>query len=239
MNTSNHTVLITGAGSGIGLALARIFHANGNRLILVGRDAQKLRHAAQELPGAQTHIADITKENDREALIRAHAHITVLINNAGIQINTPFATQSEADIAREIMTNFTAPVLLTRAYLPHLLSREEAAVVNITSGLALVPKESAAVYCAGKAALRSFSHTLRRQLETSPVRVFELVPPLVDTAMTQGRGTGKISPEALAHIFWRAWQHNRYDILAGKSRLLALINRLSPAIAARIMRKAG
>lgn len=237
MQTSKHKVLITGGASGIGLALARRFHAAGNAVVLVGRRADALAEAARALPGVQTEVADITQAADRERLLHAHGHITILINNAGIQLNRPLREQSEADIRRELDTNLTAPVLLTHAFLPALLRQPQAAIVNVSSGLALVPKEAASIYCATKAALHSFSQTLRWQLEGTPVQVFELMPPLVDTAMTEGRGTGKISPDALADEFWHAFAQGRHEVLVGKTKLLGLINRLSPTLAQRIMRK--
>ncbi|WP_347484350.1 SDR family NAD(P)-dependent oxidoreductase [Vandammella animalimorsus] len=237
MNTSGHKVLITGGASGIGLALAKRFHAAGNPVVLAGRRADALVEAARLLPGAQTAVADITQPADRARLLQAHGDISILINNAGIQINRPLQEQTEADIRHELETNLAAPVLLTHAFLPALLRQPQAAIVNVSSGLALVPKEAASIYCASKAALHSFSQTLRWQLEGTPVQVFELLPPLVDTAMTQGRGKGKISPDALAAEFWRAFAADRHEVLGGKTRLLALIQRLSPALAQRIMRK--
>ena len=238
MKTTHHTVLITGGATGIGLALAKAFHARGNRIILVGRRAGKLENAARMLGGACICCADITQDTDRAQLVVQYPDTTILINNAGIQNNGAFSAQSPDDIEQELNTNLTAPILLTHAFLPHLARQPEAAVINVTSGLALVPKENAAVYGATKAALRNFTQSLRWQLESTSVRVFELVPPLVESAMTQGRGTGKISPEALADIFWQAFERDVYDILAGKSRLLAWINRLAPKTAQRIMRKA-
>ncbi|RRD58948.1 SDR family NAD(P)-dependent oxidoreductase [Comamonadaceae bacterium OH2545_COT-014] len=237
MNTSGHKVLITGGASGIGLALAKRFHAAGNSVVLAGRRADALAEAARALPGAQTAVADITQPADRARLLQAHGDISILVNNAGIQINRPLLEQHQADIRHELETNLAAPVLLTHAFLPALLRQPQAAIVNVSSGLAIVPKEAASIYCASKAALHSFSQTLRWQLEGTPVQVFELLPPLVDTAMTQGRGKGKISADALAAEFWRAFVADRHEVLCGKTRLLALTQRLSPALAQRIMRK--
>ncbi|MDO4231027.1 MAG: SDR family NAD(P)-dependent oxidoreductase [Lautropia sp.] len=237
MTPSGHTALITGGATGIGFALARQFHQAGNKVIIIGRRSDALDEAARQLPGIQTEQADITKAEDRERLVRQHADIDILVNNAGIQINRLLRDLSEAEITTELDINLHAPVLFTHAFLPRLLERPEAAIVNVSSGLALVPKQSAAIYCATKAALHSFSKTLRWQLEDTPVRVFELMPPLVDTAMTAGRGTGKISADALATEFWHAFLQDRFEIRAGKTRLLSIINRLAPSVAERIMRR--
>ncbi|OSI17056.1 short-chain dehydrogenase [Neisseria dentiae] len=237
MTPDPHTVLITGGASGIGFALAQKFHAVGNRVILAGRRSEALQQAAERLPGALAETADITRAQDRAALVQKYPDLNILVNNAGIQLNSPLAEQSEADITHELCVNLTAPILLTHAFLPMLLKQPHGAVVNVSSGLAIVPKEAASVYCASKAALHSFSQTLRWQLEHTGVKVFELMPPLVDTAMTAGRGKGKISPEALAEEFWQAFLADKYEIMGGKTKLLYRINRLFPKLAERIMRK--
>jgi uncharacterized oxidoreductase len=141
------------------------------------------------------------------------------------------------ELQREIDTNLVAPLLLTHAFLPTLAKQREAAIVNLTSVLALSPKQSASVYCATKAALRSFTQSLRWQLEGSPVRVFELMPPLVDTAMTAGRGTGKVSPEALAEAFWRGFAADRFEIAPGKAGAARFLMRWLPGVAQRMLRR--
>lgn len=236
MQTTGHTVLITGGASGIGFALAEKFHAAGNRVIVAGRNQEALAQAAAALPGIVTRTADIALAADRQRLVTEFPDLSILVNNAGIQHNAPLSESGDDEIEHELKVNFLAPVLLSRAFLPHLQKREEAAIVNVSSGLALVPKQSAAIYCASKAALHSFSKTLRWQLEGSSVRVFEVLPPLVDTAMTAGRGKGKISPAELAREFWEGFQADRFEMLIGKTKLLYFINRLSPAVAAKIMR---
>ena len=239
MTPNNHTVLITGGATGIGFALAKKFHAAGNRVILAGRREGALRQAADQLSGCLITVADVSQAADRERLVRDFPDVSILVNNAGVQFTQPFATQTAEQIAQEININLTAPAQLTLAFLPILTAQREAAVVNVSSGLAIVPKETCAVYCASKAALRSFSQTLRWQLENSPVRVFELMPPMVATPMSQGKGHAhlKISPDELANEFWRDFQRNRYEIMGGKTKLLYWLNRLSNTLAQRIMRK--
>ncbi|MBK0397345.1 SDR family oxidoreductase [Kingella bonacorsii] len=239
MTPTHHTVLITGGATGIGFALAKKFHSAGNRVILVGRREEALRQAAGQLSGCLIAVADVSQETDRERLVRDFPDVSILVNNAGVQFTQPFATQTAEQIAQEININLTAPAQLTLAFLPILTAQREAAVVNVSSGLAIVPKETCAVYCASKAALHSFSQTLRWQLENSPVRVFELMPPMVATPMSQGKGHAhlKISPDELANEFWRDFQRNHYEIMGGKTKLLYWLNRLSNTLAQRIMRK--
>ena len=239
MTPTQHTVLITGGATGIGFALAKKFHSAGNRVILVGMREEALRKAAAQLSGCLIAVADVSQETDRERLVRDFPNVSILVNNAGVQFTQPFATQTADQIAQEININLTAPAQLTLAFLPVLTAQREAAVVNVSSGLAIVPKETCAVYCASKAALHSFSQTLRWQLENSPVRVFELMPPMVATPMSQGKGHAhlKISPDELANEFWRDFQRNHYEIMGGKTKLLYWLNRLSNTLAQRIMRK--
>lgn len=237
MNPTSHRVLITGGATGIGFALAAKFHAFGNHVILAGRSEAALSKAAGALPGSEICVADVSRAEDREQLVALFPNITVLVNNAGIQSNIPIVEAAPADIEHELHVDFLGPVLLARAYLPQLLRQPSAAIVNVSSALAIVPKKSAAIYCASKAALHSFSKVLRWQLEGTNVRVFELLPPTVDTAMTAGRGRGKISPTRLADHFWEAFKADRYEIGIGQTKLLAWINRLAPAVAERIMRR--
>lgn len=239
MFPNGHTVLITGGATGIGFALAKQFHAAGNRIILVGRRADVLQTASEQLPGSRFAVADVSLAADRERLAREFPDANILINNAAVQFTKPFASQNSEEIAQEIDINLTAPILLTQAFLPKLLAKTEAAVINVSSGLAIVPKETCALYCTSKAGLHSFSQVLRWQLENTPVRVFELLPPMVATPMSQGKGHAKlkITPEELAAEFWRSFTADRYEILGGKTKLLYWINRLSARLAQRIMRK--
>lgn len=236
MQHTRQTVLITGGATGIGFALAEKFHQAGNRVILVGRSPVALQAACQALPGAESCVADVTQAADRARLVSQYPEVSVLVNNAGIQFNDAIADAREADIEQELTVNFLAPVLLAKAYIPLLGRLPQAAIINVSSGLALVPKENAAIYCASKAALHSFSKTLRWQLENTPIRVFEVLPPLVETAMTAGRGKGKITPAQLADEFWRGFKADRSEIYIGKTKLLLWINRLAPRLAEKILR---
>ena len=240
MKLSDHKILITGGNKGIGLALAKRFVILGNRVIVTGRNPIDLKQAKQDVPGLITCSCDLTVSEDVERLVRwiqqEHADLNVLVNNAGVQYNYKFATASEIDdkIVKEITTNFLAPIQLTAALLPTLRQNATPAIVNVSSGLALVPKQSAPVYCGTKAGLHIFTKALRYQLPG--IRVFEIIPPLVDTAMTRGRGRGKLSPEQLVDEFIRAFRKDKHEINIGKVKLLRWINRVSPSLADKIMR---
>lgn len=239
MKTNGHTVLITGGATGIGFALAKQFHAAGNQIILVGRREDVLQQAATQLAGSRIAVADVANAEDRARLVRDFPDVNILINNAGIQFTKRFDAQTDDEIAQEINVNLTAPTQLTLAFLPILTAKSEAAVVNVSSGLAIVPKETCALYCATKAALHSFSQVLRWQMENSSVRVFEILPPMVATPMSQGKGHAnlKISPDELAAEFWRDFQRDHFEMMVGKTKLLYWINRISATLGQRIMRK--
>ena len=207
--------------------------------IRLGRLPRCQNRVQSQLSGCLIAVADVSQETDRARLVREFPDVSILVNNAGVQFTQPFATQTADDIAQEININLTAPAQLTLAFLPILTAQREAAVVNVSSGLAIVPKEACAVYCATKAALHSFSQTLRWQLESTPVRVFELMPPMVATPMSQGKGHAhlKISPDELADEFWHDFERNHFESMIGKTKWLYWINRLSARLGQRIMRK--
>lgn len=239
MTPKGHTVLITGGATGIGFALAKRFHQEHNQVILVGRRADILQQASEALKGSRFVVADVASAEDRERLVREFSDVNILINNAAVQFSKPFTEQTEAEIEQELAINLSAPLLLSKAFLPQLLAKPSAAVINVSSGLAIVPKESCAVYCTTKAALHSFSQVLRWQLENSAVKVFELLPPMVATPLSQGKGYAKlkISPDELAEEFWRDFQRDHFEILAGKTKWLYWINRLSARLGQKIMRR--
>jgi uncharacterized oxidoreductase len=241
MKLKGNKILITGATSGIGKVLAEKFCQLDNQIIAVGRNESKLMHLAKFDSRITTFKCDISSQKELDRLIhfvnQEHKDLNVLINNAGIQYNSTFldSTYTEQNIENEISTNLIAPIKLIYAFLPILQANSNAAIVNISSGLAIVPKATAAVYCGTKAAIHIFSKSLRYQLDH--VKVFEILPPIVDTGMTKDRGNEKITPERLVNEFIRAFKKNRYEVNIHKVKLLRIINRISPAIADRIINK--
>jgi short-subunit dehydrogenase involved in D-alanine esterification of teichoic acids len=243
MKTTGNTVFISGGGSGIGLALAESLLDLGNRVMICGRDSDKLTRAKERHPDLDTLQCDISRDEDLRRAVaateEAFGGLTLLVNNAGVQFNYRFADddQALAKVEQEVAINFLGHVKLTRLMLPLLLRQEEAALVNVTSVLGLVAKESAPIYGATKAALRQFTQVLRYQLEGGPLWVFEVVPPLVDTAMTAGRGRGKMPPEAAARGIIEGLRRDVSEIRLGKAKLLFVANRLAPGLVARIVRR--
>jgi uncharacterized oxidoreductase len=243
MRLQRNKIIITGASSGIGEALTKKFVELDNQVIAIGRNSEKLEKVSKVDKRIIPFNCDISKIEDLDKLAvfieNKHTDANILINNAAIQFNYNFDEELHvlSKIDQEINTNFIAPLKLISMLIPTLNSNSNAAIVNVSSGLGLVPKKQAPVYCGTKAALHIFSESLRYQLKH--VKVFEIIPPLVDTPMTAGRGKGKISPEQLVEEFIRAFAKNKFEANIGKVKLLKLINRLSPLLAKRIMKKGG
>ena len=242
MKIAGNTILITGGSSGIGWALAERFSQLGNKVIITGRDIQKLNKIKSQYPEIEVFLGDLTDEITRENLMKfikeQYPDLNILINNAAVQYNYLFTEELDFPdkIDYEIAINLAVPIKLTTSLLPLLLGNKGCAVVNVSSGLFIAPKKSASVYCATKSAIHTFSQTLRYQLESTSIKVFEIVPSLIDTPMTAGRGKSKISPETLVDEFIKNFKSDKYEIYIGKTKLLKAIHRLSPKIAYRIMK---
>jgi uncharacterized oxidoreductase len=225
-------VLVTGGTNGIGRATALLLHARGARVVVCAR------HVVPMPEGILVHACDLTDAAERRALVdrveQELGGLDVLINNAATQTPIRVPDAPWTLIEQELALNLVAPLHLT-SLLHASLSRGEraAAVVNITSALAFAPKTNAPIYCATKAALASLSTTLRAQL--APVRVLEVVPPLVDTAMTRGRAGRKARAKAIADRIVDALAAGRERIVIGPARLLWLVHRASPSLAIRLV----
>jgi len=241
MKLRGNKILITGASAGIGKAILEAFIKLDNQVIALGRNEEKLKELAKKDNRIIPVKCDIAKKEDLDDLAlfieKEHPDLNILINNAGIQYNYHFMEEphSIAKIEHEIEVNLIAPIKLISLLLPTIQSNENSAIVNVSSGLGLVPKMAAPVYCGTKGGIHIFSKSLRYQLEDR-VKVFEIIPPLVDTNMTKGRGSGKISPQQLAEEFIKKFESNQYEINIGKVKLLKMVNRISPMVADRIMK---
>jgi uncharacterized oxidoreductase len=193
MKTKENTILITGGATGIGFSLAETLVNAGNSVIICGRREGKLKQAKDKLPQVQIKACDVSMQHERESLfnwVRDNFNdLNILINNAGIQrmVNLTKGTQDLFNVENEIETNLVALIHMSAYFIPLLLKKKEAAIINVSSGLGFVPIAAMPVYCATKAAVHSFTQSLRYQLRDTPIKVFEIIPPMVDTEL--GKGT--------------------------------------------------
>ncbi|NVO23036.1 SDR family oxidoreductase [Donghicola mangrovi] len=195
MAFTNRTILITGGNSGIGRALAEAMLAGGNRVIITGRNPSSLQETLESNPGMAGYALDVTDQTAVAAfcvtVIADHPDLDTVILNAGIMEAEDYSANPVLlDVAdRTIATNLTAPIQFAAHLLPHLQTRPNAALITVSSGLAFVPKSANPVYSATKAAIHSWTQSLRHQLRTTSVSVHEIAPPLVATDLTPGQSS--------------------------------------------------
>ena len=187
MQISGNTVLITGGGSGIGRALAEAFHAEGNQVIIAGRRQSVLDETTAANPGMKSAILDIESEDAihtfADRLKADHPKLNVVIHNAGIMKPEKLESGETATAESIVTTNLLGPIRLTAALLPHLLTQPHGAILTVSSGLAFIPLAVTPTYCATKAAIHSYTQSLRFQLRDTKLQVIELVPPYVQTEL--------------------------------------------------------
>jgi uncharacterized oxidoreductase len=192
MQMTGNTVLITGGGTGIGRGLAERLHRLGNQVVIAGRRREPLQEVATANPGVQILSLDQADPADirrfATELTDHYPDLNVVINNAGIQRVEDLTTSGPGTAEQTVTINLLGPIRLTAALLPSLLKKPRAAIVNVTSGLAFMPSALTPTYCATKAALHSYTQSLRFQLRETSVQVIEIIPPQVQTALQGERG---------------------------------------------------
>ncbi len=241
MKLEARTILITGGTSGIGFELAKQLLARRNVVIITGRDERKLAQTEAALPGVQTLSSDISKVDDIQALLRRiqteFPACDTLINNAGIMRNLNMnQPRSLTDVTQEININLNGPVQMVQEFLPHLKSKPNALIVNVSSGLAYIPFPLSPVYSASKAGLHAFTRCLRVQLKGTKVAVVELAPPLVETKLsTDGfesemKGQKGMAAHVLAQKAIAGIEAGKLEVRPGLSNVLYLMSRLIPSL---------
>jgi len=224
MEISGNTVLITGGATGIGYAMAEYFLEEGNEVIICGRRKEKLLKAQQKHPDFHVKVCDIAEAKDRETLLNwissSFNNLNILVNNAGIQRDIDFTKgiSEFLDGENEIRINLEAPIILSGMFIPILAGKKNAAIINISSGLGFVPAACMPVYSASKAGLHAYTMALRYQLLKSGIKVFEIVPPAVDTELNPegraGRGNYKagLKPREFVAAVMKGFKNDVFEI---------------------------
>lgn len=240
MNLKSSTVLITGGTSGIGLEFAKQLSREGATVIVTGRDMTRLVQAKQMIPALHIFQCNVSNADDIASLYNlmiAHfPNLNILINNAGIMRSEAFNTQADdsGDITTEIDINFSGTVRMVHRFLPHLKRKNNAAIVNISSGLAFIPFIISPIYCGTKAAIHTYSMGLREQLKNTSVKVFEVAPPKTDkpmqTAVPEANTSGRtMRVDQMVSVAIKGIKNDRYEIRPGLSNVMKWMSRIAPA----------
>jgi uncharacterized oxidoreductase len=240
MNLNENTILITGGSSGIGFEMAKELLKRNNKVIITGRNEQKLQKAKAQLDGVVAIQNDVSKPDDIDKLyqqVKKHfSDLNILINNAGIMstINLQDDNNSAFDLTKELDVNVKGTIWMNDAFLPLLKEKKNSATVTVSSGLAFVPLPISPVYCATKAALHSYTISLREQLRNTDVKVFELAPPATKTELLDEfneeymEGITVMSVEKMIDVFLKGLSKDDYEICPGQSSQIRFMGRFFP-----------
>ena len=248
MHMINNTILITGGTSGIGYELARQLCEN-NTVIITGRDQVKLNKAKTDLKKVHTFQCDVANSQEiinlYETVLQQFPELNIVINNAGIMKKIDL--QKEVDLltlTQEIDTNVNGVIRMCTQFLPHLKQQKNAAILNVSSALAFVPVASTPVYCATKAAIHSYTQSLRIQLLNTNVKVFELAPPAIETPLinefdaSEQKRMAIMNVTKLAKFAIEGIESDNEEIRPGQSNTLKMISRIAPSFAINMLNKA-
>jgi uncharacterized oxidoreductase len=252
MDLKNNTILITGGTSGFGLEFTKQFLALGNTVIITGRNETKLAETKRLYPAVHTYQSDVS---DPKAIKTLFEKITIqfpalniIINNAGEMriINLHDTTIKLENITQEVEINLMGPIRMVQQFLPHLKAKKNAAIVNVTSGLALTPFPISPIYGATKSGLRSYTKSLRVQLKNTTIKVFELVAPGASTPLNDKftnvdgfDSKNNISPEKVVAEAIKGIANDKLEIYPGISKVLKIMTRIIPNVILRQMSKVG
>lgn len=239
MKLHDRTILITGGSSGIGLEFARQLIEKQNKVIITGRDLSKLEKVKQEWPDIDVIQSDVSISSDLPAfykkVITKYPDLSILINNAGIGRTIDLRTQQNpSDLGQEVQINFQGPINMVNQFLPHLIKMEESLIVNVTSALAFSPFPVVPIYSATKAALHSYTKSLRMQLRRSTVNVVEIAPPTTQTTMIDGFGSSHLkgvkimSTQDMVAAAIDGIEKGQAEICPGQASKLRFMSRLAP-----------
>lgn len=243
MNLQNNTILVTGGTGGFGYEFASKLIALGNTVIITGRNAEKLQEVKHKLPAVHTIQSDVSKTEDIISLyvkvIQQFPGLNIIINNAGemrkISLHQDYALN---DITGEIEINLMGPIRMVQQFLPHLKTKKSAAIVNVTSGIALMAFPISPIYSASKAGLRSYTQALRVQLKNTKIKVIELVAPGSSTSLNDKflnedgfNASVLTAPEKIVDAAIKGIQNDKEEVFPGFSKIARILSRLAPKFA--------
>jgi len=243
MRLGGNTILITGGGTGIGLSLAKAFVDHGSEVAICGRRQEKLDEACRAVPQLKAYRCDVSLADDRaqlfDSLQRDGLHVNVLINNAANMRHFDLRHPERIDHAAlqsDLNANLLAPIELTNLFLPTLRTKPGATIINISSPGGVVPVAHFPIYCASKAALNSYTRTLRHQL-AGEVSVVLILPPSVETAMMQQVDLKKVSAEEFTKEAIAGLVRGREEIWVGEAKILRFLERVAPRWTFRLVNR--
>jgi len=249
MKLIDNTVLITGGSSGIGFEMAKEFLKRKNKVIITGRNEHKLQQAKELLGDVVTIQNDVSNPEDVEHLFRQVSsefpELNILINNAGVMwtIDLQQHNYNKTDLTKEFDINVKGTIWMNDTFLPLLKNNANAAVVTVSSGLAFVPLPIAPIYSATKAALHSYTLSLREQLRNTDVQVFELAPPATQTGLldtfkaSDMKGTAIMPVENMVAAFFEGLAKDQHEICPGQAKQLKFMSRFFPNFILKQMSK--
>jgi uncharacterized oxidoreductase len=243
MNLENNTILITGGTSGFGLEFTKRLIALGNTVIITGRNKDKLDEVKKLHPNVHAFVSDVSDPqaivNLYETVVKQFPMLNMIINNAGEmrKLNLNNTSGNLLDITREIDINLSGPIRLIQQFLPHLKKQSNAAILNVTSGLALIPFPLSPIYTASKAGLRFYTKSLRVQLKDTGIKVFELIAPAAKTGLgdkfVEVPGYDpkmEMDVQKLIDVAIKGLGNDKYEIYPGMAKLMNVFSRLAPSV---------
>jgi uncharacterized oxidoreductase len=242
MNLQNNTILITGGTGGFGYAFASKLLALGNTVIITGRNEEKLQNVKRKLPEVHIIQSDVTQVEDVKNLYEQVAQqfpdLNILINNAGEMRKISLQQEQDLnDITREVEINLMGPIRMVQAFLPHLKKQENAVILNVTSGIALLPFAISPIYSASKSGLRSYTQALRVQLKNTGIKVMDLVAPGSSTSLNDKFKNEDgfnpkmlMAPEKIVDAAIKGIQKNKDEIFPGLAKVMRIMSRLAPKL---------
>lgn len=239
MELENSTVLLTGGTSGIGLEFVKQLTEQKANIIVTGRNLEALYETKKQYPKIHIFQSDVGKPNEIEQLykdvIREFPELNVIINNAGIMrlIDLQDTTLDLENINHEIATNLTGTIQMVHQFLPHLLKQKSSAIVNVSSAIAFLSYSSAPIYSAAKSGVHAYTQALRLQLENTNIKVFELIPPGVNTNLQknwvmQPNPGMMMNADKLIQVAIKGLLKNKQELKPGLVSLIKLVSRIAP-----------